>query len=72
MSYRAGIGPRLATMIGADYTDPHVRCDGCGMVKSAYTKRGDMAAWLRNRKAPPGWRMEVMDDKRLDYCPECK
>lgn len=76
--YRCGIGWKLAATI--DYPGPrvpHVVCDACGAVKLGVTKRGDLAAWLRNQKAPPGWLLLRDEDptgtvRREDYCPKCR
>lgn len=81
--YRCGMGYKLAAALDVAAFDipgplePHVVCDSCGEIKSGLTRNGDMTAWLRNRKAPPGWLLLRADDsegrvKREDYCPKCR
>lgn len=77
MGYRAGIGLLLAKQMGVAPGVAFVFCDRCFCTKSSLTKRGDVAAWIMNRKAPPGWLMirRERDDGtifRQDYCPACK
>lgn len=78
MSYRAGIGDRLAAAAGMEAGPPHIVCDGCGARKNAVTKTGDIPQWLLKRKAPPGWLMRRSEDaetgmiQREDYCPMCR
>lgn len=77
MSYRAGIGDRLAAAAGMEAGPPHIVCDGCGARKNAVTKTGYMPQWLLKHKAPPGWLMRRSEDasgnvRREDYCPMCR
>ena len=74
MSYRAGIGGALAYALGGMPRDPHIVCDGCGLRRTVYSKRGDVARWFLARKPAPGWELVKQADTRdcLDYCPECK
>lgn len=79
MTYHAGIGIGLATLVGMPERprDPHVTCDGCGEVRDGMKPSGEPYAWLVNRKAPPGWRLdrrETIDGilVRFDYCAACK
>ena len=76
MTYHAGIGFGMQAL-GLTPCEPHVTCDGCGAVASCYTKRGDVAAWIRKGKHPPRWagtRVECEDGTiaRTDYCPKCR
>lgn len=70
MTYHCGIGPGLGLMA----REPHVTCDECGNVASGVTASGQPRAWLRNGKAPPGWKMIRVEEpfSREDYCPLCK
>lgn len=75
MTYHAGIGPGLEAF-GLSPDEPNATCDGCGARAHGLTREGAAAAWLRNGKAPPGWRLERTEDDngvtRRDYCPRCK
>lgn len=71
MTYHCGIGPGLAAL-GLAPDEPHVVCDGCGLRANGTTRDGDAAAWLRNGKAPRGWRLARDGDTRRDYCPRCE
>lgn len=76
MSYRAGIGARLAHRFGAEPSDPHIVCDGCGMIRTVYKRAGHWipAAWLLDGRPAPGWAGGRNADglTRTDYCPVCK
>lgn len=78
MTYHAGIGPRLETLVGAIQfpTAPHVRCDGCGKLELGETKKGKMASWLRKGIAPRGWLLLRHENElvlfRRDYCKSCR
>lgn len=82
MTYFAGMGSRVGALVGALVgaiqlpTAPHIRCDGCGMLKLGETKRGHMTAWLRNNTAPPGWLLLRHENElvlyRRDYCQSCR
>lgn len=65
MTYLAGLN------FPGQVREPALHCDeaGCGTVLVVRLVRGFMPAWLRNRKAPPGWRMTIQDDRRRDSCP---
>lgn len=69
MSYRAGIHG-----FGVD-TEPTLSCDivGCSFTMTVRPTRGGMPAWLRDKKAPKGWkRWPQPDDKPARHtCPEC-
>jgi len=73
MTYRAGIGARLATKFGHGPSEPSVICDGCGAVRLVASKTSFAPTWFLNRKPPPGWRGLRMHDgtKRWDLCPDC-
>jgi len=73
MSYRAGIGGALAAVLHMEPTEPHIVCDGCGLRRTVYTKRGAPAAWFLARKPAPGGEIvQQADTQGLDYCPACK
>lgn len=72
MSYRAGIGGRLA---GGRPTEPHIVCDRCGCIRSVYQSKQSFrpAKWLLEGRAAPGWSGGRKDDGfRFDLCPECR
>lgn len=80
MSYRAGIGPRSADVLGCESGGPRVVCDGCGAVKSCENKSGMLARWFLERygtgKPAPGWyRLRTWDEDgdvvNDDRCPKC-
>lgn len=80
MTYIPGMDSYAAAEFGLEPHGPFVRCDRCGATYSGTTKRGEMAAWLRNNHAPPGW-LRVVDDQdeeapggysRQDYCRKCR
>jgi hypothetical protein len=67
VTYRCGIA------FGPIARDPDVTCDECGAVVSGIRANGMPAAWLRNGKAPPGWKLvRDKDGVRSDYCARCK
>ncbi len=73
MTYRCGIGARMARVMGVESGPAQVTCDKCGRVELGQTSRGHMAAWLRLGTTPRGWRKEMREDlTSLDYCPKCK
>jgi hypothetical protein len=75
MTYHAGIGPRLKAVFGnLGPREPHVTCDGCGLVESAVTRDGGPKAWLLNLKAPKGWLLQRTEEPfmRKDWCPKCR
>jgi hypothetical protein len=74
MTYHIGIGASLAAAFGRTAQEPHITCDGCGLVRSVFRARGvgAPAAWFLDGKAPPGWRLINCKDGRSDYCPRCK
>ncbi len=75
MSYRAGIGPVFARVMGAEPDGPKITCDGCGLVNRIPTDRLP-PKWFMDNKAAPGWSMRRSFDSdgltRLDLCPRCK
>jgi len=74
VSYRAGISGTTAAFLRMEPTEPCIVCDGCGLRRTVYSKRGDVARWFLARKPAPGWELVKQADTRdcLDYCPECK
>jgi hypothetical protein len=65
----------LAMMLRMEPQDPHIRCDGCGLVLSVYAQRGIRrpAKWFLDDKAARGWRADKnADGVRRDWCPRCK
>lgn len=68
MTYHVGIYG-----FGSD-ADPHLSCDGCGLIEPAIGRGGVPKDWVQNRKAPRGWKMvwTEMPFGRRDYCPRCK
>jgi hypothetical protein len=71
MTYRPGISPAVARMLGEQARGPGVICDGCGIVRRIHADRPP-PAWFLDGKAAPGWRMTRDGDKRDDRCPRCK
>jgi hypothetical protein len=70
MSYRCGIGPRLANLVNLDGDPrPCIICDGCGAkIAVEFPPK-----WFLAGKSPPGWRTIRRDDgSREDYCRTCK
>lgn len=64
MGYHCGIGLGMAAL-GIAPRDPHVTCDGdgCVAVENGLTARDDWPkAWMRNGKAPPGWKLVPVPD----------
>ena len=53
-------------------SEPHLECNNCRTVMFIKMGRMGPPAWLMNRKAAPGWKMFRLDEKRIDYCPECR
>lgn len=82
MTYRCGLSPGLAAAMGAARSDPHVVCDGCGLVCGATRPDGRPYAWLLDGRAPRGWAMVDADGRetrrrrdgepRRDLCPRCR
>jgi len=56
------------------YQEPHITCDGCGVVYVIKLNRRGTPNWLLNHKAPKGWSYVRDRDggKTKHYCPECK
>jgi hypothetical protein len=72
MSYRCGISPGVAVLIGEAPDGPRIVCDGCGIV---YRIREDRLppAWFFQGKAPPKWKLvKKVDGMREDRCPTCQ
>lgn len=75
MSYRAGIGGRMAMVLRVEPTEPHIVCDGCGVTRTVYANKNSYAPakWLLDRKPAPGWELVRQAETRgWDYCPACK
>jgi hypothetical protein len=72
MTYRMGIGPRLAWSLGEPGSGPCLICDTCGAKANGMTKRGHYADWLLKGKPPRGW---VLKETTLgagkDSCAKC-
>jgi hypothetical protein len=75
VSYRCGVGPLLAKLCGLPGPqEPHIICDGCGLVRSVYRSRNwyGPAAWFLAGRHAPGWTGGRNEDgTRTDYCPAC-
>lgn len=73
MSYRVGIGPRLAGKMGVEPGGPMIICDGCGKKLPIQTLTSLAPKWFLDGKPPRGWRGIRMNDgsKRWDLCPLC-
>lgn len=72
MTYHCGVGPRLARIADVEVCEPHLTCDGCGIV-FRWNLNKPPPMWLLDRKAPRGWRVEREEDGgRSDYCTRCK
>lgn len=54
-------------------TEPTLRCDGCASEMIVRPTRGGMPAWLRDGKAPKGWKAFKADEDtpRRHHCPVC-
>lgn len=72
MSYRAGVGPQLAVMLGVEPGGPRVKCDGCGAVVHVRDDRPP-PNWLLDGKPPKGWSSKKNEDgTRHDLCGQCR
>jgi hypothetical protein len=72
MTYRCGIGPGMERL-GLEPRDPHIVCDGCGLVRAVTGRGGVPAAWFLADRAAPGWKLvRHADETQTDYCPRCK
>lgn len=76
VSYRAGIGPALATALGMDYNDcgaPRIFCDDCRTARGVEKKNGEPYLWFLRGGSPPGWKtLEAGTEHRRDYCKRCR
>ncbi len=73
MSYRCGIGPRLAAVLNMEPGPARLTCDGCGAQRSVEKKGGGAYAWLLKDRAAPGWQLKRQPNRaRLDFCSECR
>ena len=71
MAYQVGIDARMGALIGRPACDPHLSCDGCGIVRPVAGPRGPFA-WFLDGKRAPGWTMAPRDGKpRRDWCGAC-
>lgn len=71
MTYHCGIGGGMRA-IGLEPCDPHIKCDGCGLVRSIPTRGIWAAKWFLDGKAPPGWSGgRRTDHTREDWCQRC-
>lgn len=71
MSYRCGIAPSLAAVMGTEPGGPRITCDGCGLVYRLPENRPP-PAWFLDGEAVPGWAMTRTEDKRDDRCKRCR
>lgn len=71
MSYRCGLSPEVARMMGTDAGPPRITCDDCGIRKVIGADRPP-PSWFLNGNPPPGWRTVRQGDIRRDYCGKCK
>ena len=72
MSYRCGIDPTLARMMGVEPGGPRVKCDSCGLVLNIRDDRPP-PKWLLENKPAPGWKMiKTTDGMRTDTCKRCR
>lgn len=71
MSYRCGLGPNIAKLLGEEAGGPRITCDGCGLRFDCDFKRAP-PKWFLDGKPPRGWAQIRNADERLDYCPRCK
>lgn len=74
MSYRIGVGPRMAR-IGIAPCEPAIFCDGCGLVRMVVLHRmGGAPGWFMDGKAPPRWKQgkRLDNGQRQDFCLRCK
>jgi len=75
MTYHCGIGASMAAAFGVRPREPHITCDGCGLVRSVYANQRSYApaAWFLDGKRAPGWSGgRNAEGKRTDYCKQCK
>lgn len=75
MTYHCGL---LLASIGGTTQDPHLTCDGRGLVYRIPTNK-PAPSWLLDNKAPRGWRREAVIEPVTNtqlpskhYCPRCK
>lgn len=74
MTYRAGVSGALAAWFPEHDSEPQLCCDAqaCGTRMAVRPTRGGAPAWLRNRKAPKGWkRIDRGDLPAQHLCPRC-
>lgn len=72
MTYHCGIGGGMRAL-GFEPREPHITCDGCGLVRYVHSARsyGPQAWFLKGRPAP-GWSGgRRPDHTREDWCPRC-
>ncbi len=75
MTYRAGVCGPMAAYFPEHDAEPQLCCDvvNCGFRMPVRPVRGGMPAWLRDKKAPKGWkRWPQPDDAPAQHtCPAC-
>ena len=75
MSYRAGVSPALAALIGrVGTTNPHIVCDRCGRARGVWRNARSYAPakWLMDGRPAPGWHGGRREDgTRADVCGAC-
>jgi hypothetical protein len=71
VTYRCGVA---ALFFGVEPCEPHIKCDGCGLVCRTSKPSGLPYAWFLNNKPAPSWTMRRTEDpfERVDLCPRCK
>lgn len=67
MTWRSGL-----KLPGKPWDKPRVMCDTCPAFCIGVTNRGELAAWARTGKAPPGWLLTRTKTTRRDTCPACR
>lgn len=72
MSYRAGLGLRLAAALRTDAGEARITCDECGLVTSVAWASGLPFTWFLAGKPPPRWKRVEREGKQLDVCPHCQ
>lgn len=73
MSYRPGLSPGAARVIGEQPRSMAIICDSCGFDLSIVSGRSGPPAWFFAGHAPPRWTLERGEDGlRRDTCPACK
>jgi hypothetical protein len=75
MTYRVGVAGPLAAYFPEFDAEPTLSCDieGCGVRMRVKPGRGGgTPAWLRDKRAPAGWRrLHRGDSPAWHTCPRC-